>query len=155
MTARTRTFRKHRRPCGQPAAVGGMGCFRPLPPQTGHFVRTNATPSDFPFSSTGFATYPVPLQFGQSSESTLLPLSLQVLCASGLQNSQHIVFRYELRTRTCSTTVERPVATAIGKLWPYNGCELVFHAQTPARDGRAGNPAAAFAAVIESGRLAP
>lgn len=39
-------------------------------------MRTNATPSDFPFSSTGFATYPVPLQFGQSSESTLLPLSV-------------------------------------------------------------------------------
>ena len=73
MTARFRTFRKHRRPCGQPAAVGGIGRFRPVPPQTGHFKRINATPSALPFKSTGFATYPVPLQFEQSSESTPLP----------------------------------------------------------------------------------
>ena len=56
MTARFRTFRKHRRPCGQPAVVGGIGCFRPVPLQAGHFKRINATPSDLPFKSTGFAT---------------------------------------------------------------------------------------------------
>ena len=36
----------------------------------------NATPSDLPFKSTGFATYPVPPQFGQSSGVTPLPLSV-------------------------------------------------------------------------------
>ena len=69
-------FRKQRRPCGQPAAVGGIGCFRPLPPQAGHFWRINAIPSDFPFKSTGFAIYPVPPQLGQSSGFTPLPLSV-------------------------------------------------------------------------------
>jgi hypothetical protein len=73
MTARFRTFRKHRGPCGQPAVVGGIGCFRPVPLQAGHFKRINATPSDLPFKSTGFATYPVPPQFGQSSGATPLP----------------------------------------------------------------------------------
>jgi hypothetical protein len=73
MTARFRTFRKHRRPCGQPAVVGGIECFRPVPPQAGHLEWINATPSDLPFKSTGFATYPVPPQFGQSSETTPLP----------------------------------------------------------------------------------
>jgi len=47
---------QHRRPCGQPAVVGGIGCFRPVPLQAGHFKRINATPSDLPFKSTGFAT---------------------------------------------------------------------------------------------------
>ena len=76
LTARFRTFRKHRRPCGQPA-VGETGRFRPVPPHAGHFSRINATPSDFPFRSTGFAIYPVPPQFGQSSESTPLPLTVE------------------------------------------------------------------------------
>jgi hypothetical protein len=66
-------FRKHRRPCGQPAAVGGSGRFLPLPAQMGHLDRINATPSDLPFKSTGFATYPVPPQFGQSSGLKPLP----------------------------------------------------------------------------------
>ena len=69
----SRTFRKHRGPCGQPAALGEIGRFRPVPPQAGHFVRINATPSDLPFKSTGFATYPEPPQVGQSSGSNLLP----------------------------------------------------------------------------------
>jgi len=73
MTVRFRTFRKHRRPCGQPAVVGEIGRFRPVPPQAGHFVRIKATPSDFPFKSTGFATYPEPPQFGQSSGATPSP----------------------------------------------------------------------------------
>ena len=47
--------------------------FRPVPPQAGHFRRINATPSDLPFKSTGFATYPVPPQFGQSFGATPLP----------------------------------------------------------------------------------
>jgi hypothetical protein len=76
MTVRLRTFRKHRRPCGQPAVVGEIGRFRPVPPQAGHCVRINATPSDLPFRSTGLATYPVPPQVGQSSGSTPLSPSL-------------------------------------------------------------------------------
>ena len=73
MTVRFRTFRKHRGPCGQPAVVGGIERFRPVPPQAGHFMRINATPSGLPFKSTGFATYPEPPQFGQSPESTPSP----------------------------------------------------------------------------------
>jgi len=73
VTVRFRTFRKHRWPCGQPAAVGEIGRFRPEPPQAGHLVRMKATPSDFPFKSTGFATYPEPPQFGQSSGATPSP----------------------------------------------------------------------------------
>jgi hypothetical protein len=37
----------------------------------------NAMPSDFPFMSTGFATYPVPPQFGQSFGLTPLPLIVE------------------------------------------------------------------------------
>jgi hypothetical protein len=70
-------FRKHRRPCGQPAVVGEIVRFRPVPKQAGHFDRINATPSDLPFKSTGFATYPVPPQFGQSSGLTPIPLSVK------------------------------------------------------------------------------
>jgi hypothetical protein len=73
VTVRFRTFRKHRRPCGQPAVVGEIGRFRPVPPHAGHFIRINATPSDFPFKSIGFATYPEPPQFGQSSGATPSP----------------------------------------------------------------------------------
>jgi hypothetical protein len=73
MTARFRTFRKHRQPCGQPAVVGGIGRFRPVPPQAGHCRRINATPSDLPFKSTGFVTYPLPPQFRQSSGVTPFP----------------------------------------------------------------------------------
>jgi hypothetical protein len=73
MTVRFRTFRKHRRPCGQPTVVGGIERCRPVPPQAGHFWWINATPSDLPFKSTGFAMYPVPPQFGQSFGITPLP----------------------------------------------------------------------------------
>jgi hypothetical protein len=69
----TYVFRKHHRPCGQPAVEGGIELFRPLPAQAGHFMRINATPSDFPLMSTGLATYPVPPQRGQSFGSTLPP----------------------------------------------------------------------------------
>ena len=72
-TIRLRRFRKHRGPCGQPAVVGEIGCLRPVPSQAEHGTRINATPSDLPFKSTGFATYPVPLQLGHSCGSTPLP----------------------------------------------------------------------------------
>jgi hypothetical protein len=44
-----------------------------VPEQVGQVERINATPSDLPFKSTGFATYPVPPQLGQRSEFTPLP----------------------------------------------------------------------------------
>ena len=92
--------RKHRQPCGQPAVVGEIGGFRPLPAQTGQTVRINATPSDLPFKSTGFAIYPVPPQFGQSPGSTPLPLSWLIrLCTIGWQIAGRIVLCYEKRTR--------------------------------------------------------
>ncbi|GEM_PF-7101398 len=65
-------FRKHHRPCGQPAVDGGR-TFRPLPLHAGHFTRINATPSDLPLMSTGRARYPLPPQRGQSFGSTLPP----------------------------------------------------------------------------------
>jgi hypothetical protein len=63
-------FRKHHRPCGQPAVEGGFEFLRPLPAQVGHFKRINAMPSDLPLMSTGRAMYPVPPQRGQSFGST-------------------------------------------------------------------------------------
>ena len=39
----------------------------------GHGKRINATPSDLPFKSTGFAINPVPPQFGQSFGINLPP----------------------------------------------------------------------------------
>jgi hypothetical protein len=74
MTPGLARFRKHHRPCGQPAVVGDAEFFRPLPAQVGHFKRVNATPSDLPLISTGLATYPVPPQRGQLFGS-ILPLS--------------------------------------------------------------------------------
>ncbi|HXM69150.1 MAG TPA: hypothetical protein VN911_20650, partial [Candidatus Acidoferrum sp.] len=67
-------FRKHHKPCGQPAVEGGIESIRPLPAQLGHFDRMNATPSDLPLMSAGFAIYPVPPQRGQSLEA-IVPLS--------------------------------------------------------------------------------
>ena len=74
MAALAGTFLKYCGPCGQPAVEGGIGSFRPVPAHVGHFDRINATPSDLPFMSNGFATYPVPRQLGQSSGLTPLPL---------------------------------------------------------------------------------
>src|ERR1039457_2865129 len=79
VTPRARTFRKHHRPCGQPAVEGGTEFLRPLPAQAGHFKRINATPSDLPLMSTGLATYPVPPQRGQSFGSTHPPQLLRSL----------------------------------------------------------------------------
>jgi hypothetical protein len=66
-------FRKHHRPCGQPAVEGGIESFRPLPAQAGHFTRINAMPSDLPLTSTDWAMYPVPPQRGQLFGSTPPP----------------------------------------------------------------------------------
>ena len=70
-------FRKHHRPCGQPAVEGGIESFRPLPEQAGHFTRIKAMPSDFPLTSTDWAMYPVPPQRGQSFGSTPPPQLLR------------------------------------------------------------------------------
>jgi hypothetical protein len=80
----------HHRPCGQPA-VGEPERFRPLPPQAGHVIRMNATPSDFPFKSTGFATYPVPPQLGHSSGFTPIPLSTSH-CVRDQRRNRTILF---------------------------------------------------------------
>jgi hypothetical protein len=110
VTVRFRTFRKHRRPCGQPAVVGEIGRFRPVPPQAGHFIRINATPSDFPFKSTGFATYPEPPQFGQSSGATPSPPRVTEDCrpeASGFRQRSFYV-----------TNPEQTLQSLLGK--PYS-----------------------------------
>jgi hypothetical protein len=73
MTTGPVRFRKHHRPCGQPAVEGGSEFFRPLPAQAGHFKRINATPSDLPLMSTGRAIYPLPPQRGQSFGATHPP----------------------------------------------------------------------------------
>ena len=99
VTVRFRTFRKHRRPCGQPAVVGEIGRFRPLPPQAGHFIRIKATPSDLPFKSTGFAMYPEPPQAWQSSGATPSPLVLVAFCPRDRQGKHETDFRYETRTK--------------------------------------------------------
>jgi hypothetical protein len=49
-------------------------------------MRINATPSDLPFKSTGFATYPLPPQFGQSFELTPLPLSVRSIFLDTTEN---------------------------------------------------------------------
>ena len=55
----------------------------------------NATPSDFPFKSTGFATYPEPPQLGQSPGSTPLPLTVEDIVHDISQN--HLPERSALR----------------------------------------------------------
>lgn len=103
MTVRFRTFRKHRRPCGQPAVVGEIGRFRPLPPQTGHLVRINATPSDLPFMSTGFAIYPEPPQFGQSSGATPSPPRVSQIFSYFGQDSSKECFALRIPNKMAGT----------------------------------------------------
>jgi hypothetical protein len=78
MTPGLARFRKHHRPCGQPAVEGGAEFFRPLPEQAGQDTRIKATPSDLPLMSTGRAMYPVPPQRGQLFGFTLPPRLLGV-----------------------------------------------------------------------------
>jgi hypothetical protein len=78
MTTGPVRFRKHHRPCGQPAVEGGGEFFRSAPAQAGHFKRINATPSDLPLMSTGRAIYPLPPQRGQSFGATHPPQLLGV-----------------------------------------------------------------------------
>jgi len=99
-------FRKHRRPCGQPAVAGGIGSFRPVPSQIGHLARMNATPSDLPLRSTGFAIYPAPPQFGQSFEPTpVSPPSLNRLCLIVARLLAETFSRYETRTNSSAGRV--------------------------------------------------
>lgn len=106
VTARFRTFRKHRRPCGQPAVVGEIGRFRPVPPQAGHLVRMNATPSDFPFKSTGFATYPEPPQFGQSSGATPSPPRVRQIFSQIGQDSAKECFPLRIPNKMLGTHLQ-------------------------------------------------
>jgi len=106
VTARFRTFRKHRRPCGQPAVVGEIGRFRPVPPQTGHLVRINATPSDFPFKSTGFAMYPEPPQFGQSSGATPSPPRVSQIFSQIGQDSAKECFALRIPNKMPATHLQ-------------------------------------------------
>jgi hypothetical protein len=101
MTVRFRTFRKHHRPCGQPAVEGGSERFWPVPAQTGHLTRTNAMPSDLPFQSTGFVTYPVPLQFGQKSRALSPPQGCKHFARRKPQFAQRCFFvtNYEQRVQ--------------------------------------------------------
>ena len=99
MTTRLRTFRKHHGPCGQPVAVGEIERFRPVPPQAGHFNRIKATPSDLPFKSTGFAMYPVPPQFGQSSGLTPLPLSVDGILPDSATSCAAIEFALRITNK--------------------------------------------------------
>lgn len=71
-------FRKHHRPCGQPAVDGGIESFRPLPAHAGHVTRIKATPSNFPLMSTDCAMYSLPPQRGQLFGSTPPPRLLRV-----------------------------------------------------------------------------
>lgn len=104
-TARLRTFRKHHGPCGQPAAVGEIERFRPLPAQAGHLIRINAMPSALPFKSTGFAIYPLPPQVGQSFGSTPLPPQCcWPFSMTRLKPEPKIVLRYENRTKVPTAT---------------------------------------------------
>jgi hypothetical protein len=95
-TGRVR-FRKHHRPCGQPAVEGGIASLRPLPEQAGHFTRIKAMPSDLPLMSTAWAMYPVPPQRGQFFGSTPPPQLLRVFHRIALAAAQ-TSFCYETRT---------------------------------------------------------
>ena len=90
-------FRKHHRPCGQPAVEGGIELFRPVPAQAGHFIRINAMPSDLPLMSTGLATNPVPPQRGQSFGVTRPPQLPRVFHQIALAALKSVLC-YEKRT---------------------------------------------------------
>lgn len=130
----------HHRPCGQPA-VGEPERFRPLPPQAGHLIRINATPSDFPFKSTGFATYPVPPHLGHSSGFTPIPLSTPH-CVRDQSRNRTILFfvtnhEHLFRppgmgtTKHCTANANHPVQEADARrngsfgIWTYSKTELV------------------------------
>ena len=72
-----------------------------MPPQAGHFRRINATPSDLPFKSTGFATYPQPPQFGQSSGATSLPLSVEGIVHDVSANFCADCFTLRITNKNC------------------------------------------------------
>jgi hypothetical protein len=91
MTSGPVRFRKHRRPCGQPAVDGGLESFLPLPAQAGHFTRIKAMPSDLPLTSTDWAMYPVPPQRGQSFGSTPPPQLLRSLSLIQARNATKLI----------------------------------------------------------------
>ena len=85
-----------------------MGCFRPLPPQAGHFERIKAMPSDLPFKSTGFATYPVPPQLGQSSGATPSPPRVTEDCRPDARGFRQRSFYVTNPEQTAQTRLGKP-----------------------------------------------
>ena len=81
-----------------------------MPAQTGHFKRIKATPSDLPFKSTGFATYPVPPQFGQSSGLNPLPLTVEGILHDWCAKSTKGFFPLRITNKNCWRAVH-PVTT--------------------------------------------
>jgi hypothetical protein len=98
-------FRKHHRPCGQPAVDGGIESFLPVPAHAGHLTRIKAMPSDLPLTSTDRAMYPLPPQRGQLFGSTPPPQLLKVFHQIGRSDRQ-TSFCYEMRTK-CRSLRER------------------------------------------------
>jgi len=94
-----------------------MGCFRPVPAQTGHGKRMNATPSGLPFKSTGFAIYPVPPQFGQSSEFTPLPLRVISILLDLIEKFavKRFVLRITNKNPLCGRIEPVPAQTPLNK----------------------------------------
>ena len=103
---RARTFISHHGLCGQPAGLGGVARFRPLPPHAGHLTRINAMPSDLPLMSTGRAMYPVPPQRRQLFGFTLPP-QLQGVFHQFWWAAQESEFCYENRTRLGAAFFDR------------------------------------------------
>ena len=103
---RARTFRSHYGLCGQPAGLGRVARFRPLPSHAGHLTRINATPSDLPLMSTGFATYPLPPHFGQLS-GAIAPPHVAGFSTTFCWKLRQTGSRYESRTKLWPTNANR------------------------------------------------
>ena len=80
MTVRFRTFRKHRRPCGQPAAVGEKKASPDCAPQSEH-KRYSRTP-----------------KIGHSFRDTTSPYGLAVFSTTEASISPRVLSCYETRT---------------------------------------------------------
>ena len=76
-----------------------------MPAHAEHFKRINATPSDLPSMSNGFATYPVPAQLGQSFELKPSPPSVEEIFHDQLTKfpTDHLALR--ITNKKCSADV--------------------------------------------------
>ncbi len=107
-------FRKHHRPCDQPAVEGGGEFFRPLPAQAGHFIRIKATPSDLPLMSTGRAMYPLPLQRGQSFGATHPPQLPRCFSLMRVRRARKLILLRNPNNTRASLSVQRAERGTIG-----------------------------------------